>query len=229
MAAGINFEFKLTGNRGAALVTKFKTYSEESTLHDGFEKYVKRHYNSWVELARPYGRDVRPVLVYRVELTSDFAMAAYSYKGISLSAGLNIADPLSTSTSASTWCTWQTQHQYPPWVNHGPQDLAPPPGQVIDTPPPQPTQRTYNQCVFVKYFTGPRGPLSLIPKKIRASAGPHDLGPGDHTGGAFPELAVRSDADSTEGIIEPRIVTDETPDVWFPQYRIVFALNLHPG
>jgi len=40
-----------------------------------------------------------------------------------------------------------------------------------------------------------RGPLGLFPKVIRAGAGPHDLGPGDNTGGAFPELMVQSDAE----------------------------------
>ena len=60
-----------------------------------------------------------------------------------------------------------------------------------------------------------RGPLGLFPKVIRAGAGPHDLGPGDNTGGAFPELMVQSDAELMTSDEEDygeqwALVTDDT-------------------
>ena len=76
-----------------------------------------------------------------------------------------------------------------------------------------------------------RGPLRLFPKVIRAGAGPHDLGPGDNTGDALPELMVQSDAELTTSDDEdyggqlalvtddtglrPDIVIRNTPHVWF--------------
>ena len=76
-----------------------------------------------------------------------------------------------------------------------------------------------------------RGPLRLFSKVIRAGAGPHDLGPGDNTGGAFPELIVQSDAEATTSDDEghgrqwaptaddinpqPDTVIRNTPYVWF--------------
>jgi hypothetical protein len=49
---GASFSFELTGNRGAALVTKYSTYREDSLLESVFERYTKRHYASWVAFAR---------------------------------------------------------------------------------------------------------------------------------------------------------------------------------
>ena len=225
-------------------------------MHGKFEKYIDRHYDSWVDFADHvgYGKDLRLVLVYRVDLTSDFAMATYNYNDSSFGAGLNIAAPL-LSSSTAIWCTWHTRRQHPPRTNHGPQDRIPP-GRVMDTPSLQPTQeRTYNECVFVRYYTGPRGilvkirdliGLRAILRKIRGHAGPHDLGPGENTEGAVPEPGAQPDTENTGGTLpesdaqfntettddigaEVGIVIRKKPGVWFPQHFIVFALNLPQG
>ena len=222
MEPGANFSFELTGNRGSALATKYPTYKEDSLLRFAFERYTKRHYDSWVTFARhkDYGEDVQPVLVSGVDLTRDFAMAAYSYEDTSLEADLTAAAPMLISASASLWGTWRTR--YTPHTNYGPQECTPPSvEQAMDISSLQLTQggttpRAFNQCVFVRYYTmRSRGPLGLFPKVIRAGAGPHDLGSGDNTGGSFPALAVQSDTETMDDIdVEPDIVVHNTPNVW---------------
>ena len=232
-----NFSFELTGNHGAALVTKYSTYKEDSPLDSAFERYTKRHYDSWVAFAhrKDYGNDVQPVLVSGVDLTRDFAMAAYSYEDSSLESDSTIAAPMLISASASLWGTWRTR--YMPHTNYGPQECTPPPlNPTMDVSSLHLTEGgttpcAFNQCAFVRYYTmRSRGPLGLFPKVIRADPGPHDLGPGDNTGDTFPMLAVQSDNETTgDSDVEPSIIIHNTPNVWFVQYRIFFALNLFSG
>lgn len=200
---GASFSFELTGNRGAALVTKYPTYREDSLLESAFEKYTKRHYESWVAFARhkQYGNDVQPVLISGLDMTRDFAMVAYSHEGASLESDLTIAVPMLASASASIWGTWHTRSS--PHTNCGPQICSPPPPErVIDLPSQSADTwqipNEFNQCVFIRYYTmRSRKRLGLFPKVIRAGAGPHDLGSGDNRGGTFPELLSQSDDEPT--------------------------------
>ena len=201
-----------------------------------FEGYTKRHYESWVAFARHkgYGSDVQPVLVSGVDITRDFAMAAYSYEDISLESDLTVAAPMLISASASLWGTWRTR--YTPHTNYGPQECTPPPPeQAMDTPSLQLTggiiPSAFNQCVFVRYYTmRSRRPLWPFPRVVRAGAGPHNLGPGDNAGDSFPALVAQSDIEMTDDFgVETDIVIRNTPDVRFPQCCIVFALNLPSG
>ena len=197
---GVHSSFELTGTRGAALVTKYPTYREDSLLAAALEEYTKRHYESWVTFARHkrYGNDVQPVLVYGFDMTKDFAMVAYSNEGASLEADLTIPVPMLASASASVWGTWHTRCS--PHTNYGPQQRSPP-GRAIESPSSQPVDTRsvpdeFNQCVFIRYYTM-RSRKWLFPKVIRAGAGPHDLGSGDNGGGTFPELMVESNAEPT--------------------------------
>ena len=52
---GTHFSFELTGKGGAALVTKYPTYPENTMLENSFERYTKRHYGSWVTFASSSG------------------------------------------------------------------------------------------------------------------------------------------------------------------------------
>ena len=93
---------------------------------------------------------------------------------------------------ASAWGEWRTERT--PFVNHGPQQLRPP-----DLPPllrsePESPSTEYKQCVFLRYYMM-RSYLGLIPRVIRAGAGPHDLGSGENRGNTFPELTSRYDAE----------------------------------
>lgn len=204
-------------------MTKYQAYREDSLLESAFEKYTKRHYESWVAFARQkqYGNDVQPVLISGFDMTRDFAMVAYSHEGASLETDLTITVPMLASASASIWGTWRTRSS--PHTNCGPQICSPPPPErAIDLPSQSVDTRhipnEFNQCVFIRYYTMRlRKRLALFPKVIRAGAGPHDLGSGDNSGDTFPELPSRSDADGDEDLGgEWDLTTNDTdsePDV----------------
>ena len=208
-------------------MTKYPTYREDSKRESAFVKYTKRHYASWVALARhkEYGEDVQPVLISGLDITRDFAMAAYSNESTSIESDLTITVPMLASASAAVWGTWRTRCS--PHTNYGPQECSPPPpdraidlsSQLAET---SGIPSEFNQCVFVRYYTmRMRGPLGLFPKVIRAGAGSHDLGPGDNAGDTFPELMAQSDAEPTMSDDEDygdqwALVTDDTglrPDI----------------
>ena len=197
---GAYFSYKLTGKRGAALVTRYETYIEDALKRDALEQYTKKHYDSWVAFSREkqYGSDVKPVLVSGVDMTKDFAMAAYSKEGTSLGADFTISVPLLASASASVWGMWHTSGLT--HTNYGPQQCTPPSVARIAHTSPEPTNtRTvsedYNQCVFVRYYTM-RKRMGIYPTVIRAAAGPHDLGSGNNRNDTFPELMARQDPTS---------------------------------
>ena len=80
LGPGSSFSFKLTEDRGAALVTKHLTQCEDVQLAGNSEKYTNDHYDSWVTFAREtgHGSDIKPVLVTGVNMTRDFAVMCYS-------------------------------------------------------------------------------------------------------------------------------------------------------
>ena len=238
MEHGVDFIFNLTGNYGAALVTKYPTHRKDSPLKLKFETYTKSHYKSWVDFARfkGYGNDVQPVLVDGFDTTGDFAMVAYWDKDNTGSEAGNI--PMFPSNPDSFLGQWHTR--FLPRTNHGPQRLSH--GPAMYSPLLQPDE--YNHFVFVRYYTMcPRKRWELFSQGtvMRAGAGPHDLGPGDNRGDAFPELMVRSDAepttnsdddlggqlDTTDGAdSDPDVVVRNVPYVWFPLCPPIFTLNL---
>jgi hypothetical protein len=207
LEADASFSFELTEDRGAALVTKFPTHSMDTMVEDAFEEYTGRHYKSWVEFARikRYGKDVKPILVCGFDVTRDFAMVAYFHEGTSLGSDLTISVPTLASASASLWGTWHTRCS--PHAHCGPQGYTPlSPERTIELLSSQPTEAEkipieFNQCVFIRYYTV-RWRLSLFPKVIKAGAGPHDLGSGENTDDAFPELTMQSDAEHIDDDLE---------------------------
>ena len=190
-------------------MTKYQTYRKDSLVESAFERYTKRHYESWVTFARhkDYGNDVRPILVSGFDMTKDFAMVAYSNESISLESDLTITVPTLASASASVWGTWRTRCS--PHTNCGPQQCSPTPcRQAIDPPSSQSADERsipneFNQCVFIRYYTM-RSRKWMFPKVIRAGAGPHDLGSGDNKGDTLPELTMQPD-------VEPTISGNEDP------------------
>ena len=127
---GVSFSLKLTGKRGAALVTRYKTYRQDLLKRGPFKKYAEKYYKSWVELSSDYGDDVpvTPVLVYGVDMTKDFAMTAYSNE----KADITVSASMISSASGSVWGTWRTTGS--PYTNCGPQYIPPPPAQTVDSP-----------------------------------------------------------------------------------------------
>ena len=184
---GFSISFQLTEKQGAALVTKYPTYREDVQREQIFEEYTKRHYDSWVKFARGagYGNEIKPVLVTGVDMTRDFAMMSYSNNGVSLSSEFTTSVPGVASASVFAWGTWRTEGLV--HTTCGPQLCYPPSStQTVEFAPPSDSHAEtvsdgYNQCVFVRYYTVRKRPL-LVPKVIKAAAGPHDLGPGGHDG-----------------------------------------------
>ena len=173
------FTFELTGDCGAALVTRHPTHRKDSAggLEPVFEEYVKCHFKSWVEFAHYKNlRGVEPILISGFDVTKDFAMV--SYLGHPDNAPLKIGYTISKSMFASTTPpfrgSWRFKHT--------------PHFQEAES-----VSAQFDQCVFVRYYTMRFKPLLRTPKVIRAGAGPHDLGSGDNKGDTFPELAVQFD------------------------------------
>ena len=230
---GARFSLRLTADHGAALKTRYKTYVEDARADRTFKNYVKRHHKSWVAFAADNGYEADPVLVSGFDMTSDYAMLAYSNEGFSLEAGSQIGVPMVTTISGSM--TVQHHTMCSPHVKYGPALLEfPPVGQAIDFPSsqstdPRATPNGFNQCVFIRYYTM-RWRKRLFPKVIRAGAGPQDLGSGDNKGCTFPELSVQSGdeptASSDDNFGEESdltrdddgselVVARNAPDVWF--------------
>ena len=203
MEPGSSFSFQLTGDQGAALVTKYHTYREDVQLKGNSMKYTKDHYNSWVTFAREtgHGDDIKPVLVTGVDMTRDFAMMSYSNGDDRLTSEFT-----TSATGVGTdWGTWRASGSV--HTSCGPHH-PPSPTQTTDPTPPGTSHAEIvpdenNQCVFVRYFAV-RKRLG-IPRVIKAAAGPHDLGPGSRDNEGCPlvgEYDSDSDSDSTSSLFD---------------------------
>ena len=198
---GSSISLQLTGDQGAALLTKHLTYREDVQRKRTFEGYTKEHYKSWVDFARDTGHPngIKPVLVTGVDMTRDFAMMSCSDGDDlnDLTAGFTTSPP-----GASVWGTWQTTGMV--YTNCGPQPCRPSsPTQTVDPASssnshPETVSSEYNQCVFIRYYTM-RTRLG-IPRVIKAAAGPHDLGPGGHNDEESP-VGVQWNSDSSSDIV----------------------------
>ena len=164
-----------------------------------FEEYTARHYKSWVDFAgkKGLGKNLKPVLVSGFDVTRDFLMFAYFHEETSLKSDVSATLPLIASVSTSMWGTWRASRT--PHKQEGPQGYKPlTPKRAKELAslelPRGGIPKEFDQCVFVRYYTV-RWKMGLFPKVIRAGAGPHDLGSGDNTGGAFPELMIQPDTE----------------------------------
>ena len=160
-------------------------------------RYAKQHYESWITLAgeEGYGDDVEPILVYAVDTTKDFAMAAYSNENSSLGGSITASVPMFISASASAWGTWSGANQI--FTHDGPQQCVPPSatqliGSSSQTTTTEDIGDDYNQCVFIRYYTR-RPRAGFFPRVMKGAAGPHDLGSGKTHDSTFPELTALSD------------------------------------
>ena len=201
-------------------MTRYQAYREDTLKKSAFKRYIRKHYDSWVTFARDqdYGDDVKPVLVSGVDMTKDFAMAAYSNDDASLEADLSISVPMLASASASFYTAESTSGST--HTNHGPQQCIRPSSAQIRDASSESTSTgaisdDYDQCVFVRYYTIRRR-MGLFPKVIRAGGGPHDPGPGHNHDATFPELTARQDPtlnyedDPTSGDEEQNLIAEDT-------------------
>jgi hypothetical protein len=199
--SGRGITFKILRGQGAALLTKYETLREDIQRMGNFEKYIKKHYASWVEFASTtgHGDNINPVLVTGVDRTKDFAMMSCSNDDDDdLKAGFMTSVP--QDSPASAWGTWHTTGFV--HTNCGPQ-LRPSPSSTQTAGSTasgnnnaEPVLDEYNQCVFVRYYTMRKRLGIRIPMIIKAGAGPHDLGSGDREDEGSPKVEVRSPSNS---------------------------------
>ena len=144
-----NFSFDLTGERGAALVTRYPTYWEDSQLEGAFEKYTRRHYDSWVTFAHEMGcGNIQPVLVSGFDVTKDFCMVAYSNADETPKSDFAMG-----VSNLGTWHTRSPHTHYGPIRGGSPHEEAShgfPFQQRIDAGN---IPNDFNQYVFVRYCT----------------------------------------------------------------------------
>jgi len=201
LESGSGISFQLTGDQGAALLTKHPTYKEDVQLERTFGGYTIKHYDSWVVFARERGHPdgIKPVLVTGVDMTRDFAMVSYSNDGDDLTAEFTVSAP----GVASPWGRWRTPGVV--YTNCGPQPCRPPSTPLTadlassdSDSQPEIASDEYHQCVFIRYYTM-RKRLG-IPRVMKAAAGPHDLGPGNRdNGGSLLEARCESGSGSDTG------------------------------
>ena len=187
------FTFELTGDCGAALVTRYPTHREDSAgaSERVFEQYVKSHYESWVEFACDKNlQDVQPVLISGFDVTKDFAMVSYLNHpdGPPLGIGYTISRPMFASTTPLFGGSWR--FKYTPHFQEA-----------------ESVSIEFDQCVFIRYYTMRfKRLLGLLKtsKPIRAGTRPHDLSSGGKQENTFPEPTVQfNNAPLASGSGEP--------------------------
>lgn len=207
---GTRMTFKLTGERGAILITKDRTYREDIQRVAPFEKYTKEHYSSWKAFAREAGHgDVNPVLVTGVDLTTQFAAMAYSGNRTEAVCEFRVNPPAVGLSSSHSWGSWHTQGRV--HTNLGPERI---PGPRLSSPPDSAVPDGHVQCVFIRYITV-RKTLGLFPRLIKAGAGPHRLpkgGGGNDDAGALVAEISNPDGDMGSLDASPNVTQNTPPD-----------------
>ena len=215
------FSFQLKGEQGAVLLTRYPTDREDTSREGEFEKYTKKHYDSWVTFAEEKGEirkdDTGPVLVTGVDKTRDFVMLCYSKDDDRI---LDCDFTTSGITGCGEWRKEGTVH-----TNHGPQPgSGPTPSAQAPDPTPSDDENPETiseQHVFIRFFTVRK--RLLVPRVIKASAGPHELGGGGDGGDGSPlEAPCGSDQDTTTTI-------DTESDVVVHSIRAVRYISCSPS
>jgi hypothetical protein len=217
---GSAFLIELTGDRGAALTTRYPTYGEDPLSSTLFIGYTKRHYRSWVKFSRDkgYGEHLLPILVSGLDMTKDFAIVAYSNDSTSVQSDAPVYTPMFSHGDASLPWTWSTPAFS--YQKHGPSRPMSP-----DLPPLNSragvSSTGFDQCVFIRYYTV-RLDLGLFPRVLR-------IGAGENRVTLFSELTVRRGSEpisvdevpggqwdpATSDICSEHLIIRDEPNVWF--------------
>jgi hypothetical protein len=174
--ASINFEF--SQGKCALFLTRHDSHCHDSLQNGTLKDYVKRHYLSWVQLARDRGYDdVRPILVSGFDSSQDYAMMTYAASDNQQSASITVNVPNVASFWGNGWVTCTSRGS--PHYNYGPRSA-----ESNDRRLEQEAQsESATQPAQNRYVTFVRGWHMMyrffIFPKMRAAAEPKDLNPED--------------------------------------------------
>ena len=177
-----SFTFELTGDHGAALVTTHATYRKDSLHQSTFQTHIKKNYLSWIRFAHDQQMlmdDGYLILVTGFDVTKDFSMVSYQHgpSGISFETGITARERMFHSTSSDSLGWWRFGRE--PYSNDGSSD-------------------TYNQCVFIRYYTMRHRRFPFPFPKVLTSLGDHFDSAGNG-GGSVPGPVPKPDDKSTTG------------------------------
>lgn len=164
-------------------MTRYKTYRYNAQRLDWFQKYMLTNYKSWQDLAEDQGHGISLediVFVTGCDMTEDFAMLAFRDNARETSLSFELGAQNAAAAKMAVWGVWSCQGTV--FQNWGPQDdIMPPFVQDEMKEKRSTTSKTepqYKQCVFLRGYRVYRR-WKIIPKVIKAHAGPHDLSFGD--------------------------------------------------
>jgi hypothetical protein len=215
IAPGGQLEYEAFSGRGALLVTNHNTYVQNAQRLKTFKQYMLANYRDWLAFAHREGHDVSLfdlIFVTGVDLTRDFAMAAFSAGAQNLNLRFQAGVPQVASASAFAWGAWQTSSS----VHHncGPQNTIPPSspntvrtlGHVLPTNLESTDPRlVYDQCVFLRGFRVKE--RFFVPKILKAGAGssrlPPSNGKGGRTVGGITETEIADNDHDTDIVRDP--------------------------
>ncbi|CAL1716217.1 unnamed protein product [Somion occarium] len=170
--AAVFYSFQTTTTEGAALLTRHKTHRSDAEQLGRFQKYIRKHYKSWLRFANSqleYAITVDDLLlVTGCDMTKDYSMLAFTENQQLIGFDFRLRAGSAMSVGASTWASWECQ--FPTFQNWGPQPMNNLDKAIswLDTP-----KRT--QCVFVRGYRI-RERAKVIPTVIEAGAEPPNPG-----------------------------------------------------
>ncbi|PSR94669.1 hypothetical protein PHLCEN_2v4401 [Hermanssonia centrifuga] len=202
--AKLEYSFESSVSEGALLATKYETRCVDAQQLGTFRKYILAHYKSWFQFANcpdhDHGIDVEDLLfVTGCDMTADFSMLAFKHNKEGQQVRFELGAASIASASAS-WGTWQCQSPLT-YENWGPQTLEDDAGVPLDG-------QKYDQCIFLRAF-GVARRAWILPKVIKANAGPHDPGLGERRGDQPPLLRanIQDSGDLVDSVTRLEVVS----------------------
>ena len=159
-----------------------------------FQDYVKKNHSSWIKLAKAYGIACKSedIVISRgwVKATN-WTVTSFksSYRtaaaGVQANAAAFAGVGVRIALASGIPCLQESKH--------GPER------DPFSTPDPPPC----DQCIFLPVYKVRYRRLPLLPPKIQAGAGPHQLPPGDHDDAGGAAMQVIADPEDQSVSIHP--------------------------
>ncbi|KAK7691068.1 hypothetical protein QCA50_006171 [Cerrena zonata] len=109
--AAVSYSFQTSTTEGATLLTRHKTHSSDAVERLRFQKYIRKHYKSWLRFANSqleHGISAKDLfLVTGCDLTKDFSMFTYTQNQKMLGFDFKFKIGHAVSAAASTWASWE--------------------------------------------------------------------------------------------------------------------------